>query len=119
METTAMKKYAAECLGTAVLTLLGCGSAAIAGDVLGNFGIGMCFGLSVVAMAFAIGDISGCHINPAISLGCFIDGRISGKDLAGYIVAQFIGGIIGAALLACFISCTDYYVFETGLGCNG
>lgn len=122
METTSMKKYGAEALGTAVLTLFGCGSAAATGGiegVLGILGIAFAFGLSIVAMAFAIGNVSGCHINPAVSLGLFLDKRLSGKDLIGYWIAQFIGGIIGAALLLAVISMSNADVALTGLGTNG
>lgn len=75
-----MKKYTAELLGTFVLTLFGCGSAAIAGATLGTLGIAFAFGLSIVAMAYAIGNISGCHINPAVSLGVWISGKMTAKD---------------------------------------
>lgn len=116
-----MKKYGAEALGTFVLTFFGCGSAAIAGATLGTLGIAFAFGLSIVCMAFAIGNVSGCHINPAVSLGCFLDKRISGKDLIGYWIAQFIGGIVAAFVLLAVISqCTALGgVAETGLGTNG
>ena len=80
-----MKKYAAEFIGTAVLTLFGCGSAAISGGVtgvLGVFGIAAAFGLSIVAMAYVIGDVSGCHINPAVSLGVFLNGGMQKKQEA-------------------------------------
>lgn len=121
MEVSSMKKYAAECFGTFVLTLFGCGSAAIAGAQLGTLGIAFAFGLSIVAMAFVIGNVSGCHINPAVSLGLFLDKRLSAKDLFGYWVAQFIGGIIAAAVLVLVITqCADFVdVQEIGLGCNG
>lgn len=120
MEQSAMKKYGAECFGTFVLTLFGCGSAAIAGSTLGTLGIAFAFGLSIVAMAFAIGGISGCHINPAVSLGLFLDGRLDAKDLIGYWVAQFIGGIVAALVLALIIVMCDLGgVAATGLGCNG
>lgn len=120
MEVSPMKKYAAECLGTFVLTLFGCGSAAVAGAVLGTLGIAMTFGLSIIAMAFVIGNVSGCHINPAVSFGLFLDKRLSGKDLIGYWVAQFIGAIIAAAVLALIISMCDLGgVLATGLGCDG
>ncbi len=119
MEASPLKKYSAEALGTFVLTLFGCGSAAIAGSVLGTLGIAFAFGLSIVCMAFVIGNVSGCHINPAVSLGLFLDKRLSGKDLIGYWVGQFIGGIIAAAVLALIISCSGLAVAETGLGCNG
>ena len=116
-----MKRYISELIGTMVLVLFGCGSAAIAGSVLGTFGIAMAFGLSIVAMAYVIGDISGCHINPAVSIGMWIDGRLETKDLLIYIVFQCIGAIIGIALLVVIInSAPDLggYV-ATGLGQNG
>ena len=98
-----MKKYLAEMVGTMVLVLFGCGSAAVAGTVLGNLGIAMAFGLSIVAMAYVIGDVSGCHINPAVSIGMWIDGRMETKDLIMYIVFQCIGAIIGIAILKIFL----------------
>lgn len=116
-----MKRYISELIGTMVLVLFGCGSAAIAGSVLGTFGIAMAFGLSIVAMAYVIGDISGCHVNPAVSIGMWIDGRLETKDLLMYIVFQCIGAIIGIALLVVIInSAPDLggYV-ATGLGQNG
>ena len=76
-----MNKYIAELIGTLVLVLFGCGSAAIAGETLGTLGIAFAFGLSIVAMAFVIGNVSGCHVNPAVSLGMLIDGRMDIKDL--------------------------------------
>ncbi len=119
MEATAIQKYVAEAIGTFVLTLFGCGTAAIAGATVGTVGIALAFGLSIVCMAFAIGHVSGCHINPAVSLGLFLDKRLSGKDLIGYWVGQFIGGIVAAAVLMLIISCSGLSVAETGLGCNG
>ena len=116
-----MKRYIAELIGTMVLVLFGCGSAAIAGSVLGNLGIALAFGLSIVAMAYVIGDISGCHINPAVSIGMWIDGRMEAKDLIMYIVFQCIGAIIGIALLAAIINSSAYLggYATTGLGQNG
>ena len=116
-----MKRYISELIGTMVLVLFGCGSAAIAGSVLGTFGIAMAFGLSIMAMAYVIGDISGCHVNPAVSIGMWIDGRLETKDLLMYIVFQCIGAIIGIALLVVIInSAPDLggYV-ATGLGQTG
>ena len=112
-----MKKYIAECIGTAVLTLLGCGTAVFlgCGTPAGVVGTAIAFGLAVVAMAYTIGGISGCHINPAITLGVVLSGRMSWKDACGYWVGQFIGGIIGAALLAWICANTN---FEMG-GANG
>ena len=116
-----MKKYIAELIGTMVLVLFGCGSAAIAGSVLGTLGIALAFGLSIVAMAYVIGDISGCHINPAVSIGMWIDGRLETKDLLAYIVFQCIGAVIGIALLAVIINSAPSLggYMATGLGQNG
>ncbi|MCR5650515.1 MAG: MIP family channel protein [Lachnospiraceae bacterium] len=118
-----MKKYVAEFIGTCVLTLFGCGAAAVSGGVegeLGVLGIALAFGLAVVAMAFAIGDISGCHINPAVSLGVFVAGGMSAGDLIGYIISQFLGGAAGAGLLYIIEIMTDSVdVSSNGLGANG
>ena len=116
-----MKRYVSELIGTMVLVLFGCGSAAIAGTVLGNLGIAMAFGLSIVAMAYVIGDISGCHINPAVSIGMWIDGRMEVKDLIMYIIFQCIGAIIGIAILAALINSAPSLggYMATGLGQNG
>ena len=112
-----MKKYIAECIGTAVLTLLGCGTAVFlgCGTPAGVVGTAIAFGLAVVAMAYTIGGISGCHINPAITLGVVLSGRMSWKDACGYWVGQFIGGALGAAILAWICSVSN---FEMG-GANG
>jgi aquaporin Z len=96
---TPAKKYFAELIGTMVLVLMGCGSAVIAGNVIGFSGISFAFGLSVVAMAYTIGTISGCHINPAISISMLVAGKLSVKDTAFYVVFQCIGAIIGAGIL--------------------
>ena len=116
-----MKRYISELIGTMVLVLFGCGSAAIAGTVLGNLGIAMAFGLSIVAMAYVIGDIAGCHINPAVSIGMWIDGRMELKDLIMYIIFQCIGAIIGTAILAMLINSAPSLggYMATGLGQNG
>ena len=116
-----MKRYISELIGTMVLVLFGCGSAAIAGSALVNLGIAMAFGLSIVAMAYVIGDISGCHINPAVSIGMWIDGRMDAKDLIMYILFQCIGAIIGIALLVAIINSAPGLggYLTTGLGQNG
>ena len=116
-----MKRYISELIGTMVLVLFGCGSAAIAGSTLGTVGIALAFGLSIVAMAYVIGDISGCHINPAVSIGMWIDGRMEAKDLIMYIVFQCIGAIIGIALLVAIINSAPNLggYIATGLGQNG
>ncbi|OJU49072.1 MAG: aquaporin [Bacteroidales bacterium 45-6] len=99
-----MKKYLAELVGTFVLILLGCGSAVFAGVdqtfiSIGTLGVAFAFGLSVVAMAYTIGGISGCHINPAITIGSLLAGRIQTKDAAFYILFQVTGAILGSAVL--------------------
>ena len=106
-----MKKYLAEMIGTMVLVLMGCGSAVFAGSVagtvgagVGTLGVALAFGLAVIAMAYTIGGISGCHINPAITLGVFLSGRMSGKDAAMYMVFQVIGAILGSAILFALVS---------------
>ncbi len=119
-----MKKYVAECIGTMVLTLLGCGTAVFlgCGTPAGVVGTAIAFGLSVVAMAYAIGGISGCHINPAITLGVALAGRMSWKDACGYWVGQVIGGIVGACLLWLIVKTTGApgaMGDPAGLGTNG
>lgn len=95
-----MKKYIAEFVGTFTLVLFGCGAAVVAGQNVGFEGIALAFGFAWIAMAYGIGPISGCHINPAVSLGVFTAGRMSASDLMGYIVGQILGGIAGAGVLA-------------------
>lgn len=100
-----MKKYIAEAIGTAVLVLLGCGSAVFGGS---HLAIAFAFGLSVVAMAYTIGGTTGCHINPAITLGVYLSGRMSLKDACGYWIGQVVGGIAGAAILFWMVSLTGF-----------
>lgn len=113
-----MKKYLAEMVGTMVLVLMGCGAAVSLGcdntDPETVIGTAMAFGLAVVAMAYAIGGISGCHINPAITLGVFLSGRMSGKDAGFYMLFQVIGAIIGSAVLYLLVSNAGL----TGTGAN-
>src|ERR1039458_1420458 len=93
-----MKKYLAELVGTFILVLFGCGTAVVAGDKVGILGIAFAFGLALIGAANGIGPISGCHINPAVSLGVFTAGRMKLVDMIGYWVGQFAGGIqIGRA----------------------
>jgi len=114
------KKYAAELIGTAALVLIGCGSAVIAGQHVGFLGIAFAFGLTVLVMVYAIGNISGCHINPAITVAMLVAGKIKGKDAIAYIIAQCIGAIIGAGiLLAIAKGLPGYSLAENGLGQNG
>lgn len=119
-----MKKYISEFIGTAVLVTFGCGSAVAANTLIAENGsqvplalstllIAFAFGLSIVAMAYSIGNISGCHINPAVSLAMFITKKLNTKDFAGYLIAQILGGIAGAGLLVFFFGS------NASLGTNG
>lgn len=119
-EISPFKKYFVELIGTMVLVLIGCGSAAIAGSSIGYTGISFAFGIAVLSMVYAIGGISGCHINPAITISMFVARKIGAKDAALYIVFQCIGAIIGAGVLyAILIGSPVYNVAVTGLGQNG
>ncbi|WP_278626644.1 MIP family channel protein [Parabacteroides gordonii] len=117
-----MKKYLAEMIGTMVLVLMGCGSAVFAGAVqpfasVGTLGVAFAFGLAVLTMVYTIGKISGCHINPAITLGMLLSKRISGKDAGMYMVFQVIGAIIGSSIL--YILAKDSGSVTTLTGANG
>ena len=116
-----MKKYFAECVGTFVLTFLGCGTAMFlgCGTPAGVVGTAIAFGLAVVAMAYTIGEISGCHINPAITLGVALSGRMSWKDAVGYWVGQVIGGILAGAVLLLLTKVVAAPDLTGGLGSNG
>ena len=114
-----MKKYFAEMVGTMVLVLMGCGTAVSLGcnAVTGHgvVGTALAFGLAVVAMAYAIGGISGCHINPAITLGVWMSGRMKGKEAVNYMLFQVIGAVIGSAILALLTKNVDLL---NGTGAN-
>lgn len=121
-----MKKYIVECIGTFVLTFFGCATAMFVGcgTPAGLFATAAAFGLTVVAMAYTIGGISGCHINPAITLGVALSGRMSWKDAVGYWIGQLVGAIIAGALLLLFAkTMTPSAAFAganpAGLGANG
>jgi len=116
-----MKKYVAEFIGTFTLVLFGCGTAVVSGQAVGHLGIAFAFGFALLAMCYGIGPVSGCHVNPAVSLGVFAAGRMSGKDLGGYIVAQLLGGIVAAGVLAVIAKglLAGYNVHASGLGQNG
>ncbi len=116
-----MKKYFAECIGTFVLTLLGCGTAMFLGCTTpaGVVGTAIAFGLAVVAMAYTIGGISGCHINPAITLGVALSGRMSWKDACGYWVGQVVGAIIAGAILLLLTNVVKAEDLTGALGSNG
>lgn len=118
MKMENIKKYVAEFLGTLVLVLFACGTAAVVGcsgadPNAAYLMTALAFGLVIVAMAYSIGNISGCHINPAVSIAMLISGKMNGKDFVGYVVAQFLGAIAGAGILMALIGT------EHGLGQNG
>lgn len=111
-----LKKCTAECIGTFVLVFFACGTAAVVGCSAEN-GTGylltaLAFGLVIVAMAYSIGNVSGCHINPAVSIAMLVSGKMSVKDFVGYLIAQFVGATAGAAVLMAFVG------RESGLGAN-
>jgi len=116
-----MKKYIAELVGTFTLVLFGCGTAVVAGAQVGNLGIAFAFGLALISMAYGIGPISGCHINPAVSIGAFVAGRMNIKDLVGYIVFQCVGAIAAAWVLSMIMKgqLAGYDIAAKGLGQNG
>ena len=116
-----MRKEIAEFIGTFTLVLFGCGAAVIAGEQIGVLGISFAFGLALIAMAYGIGSISGCHINPAVSFGAWIAGRMSFLDFIRYAVAQCAGAIAGAFVLMTIVKgqLAGYDVVASGLGQNG
>lgn len=118
-----MKKYLAECIGTCTLVVLGCGTAMLVGcDAASGGGYiltALAFGLSIVAMAYSIGNISGCHINPAVSLGVLVSGGMNVKDFFGYVIFQCIGALIGSALLAFIFQMGGVSDMTGGFGTNG
>jgi aquaporin Z len=118
-----MKRYLAECVGTFWLVLGGCGSAVLAAAFpkvgIGLLGVALAFGLTVVTMAYAIGHISGCHLNPAVSVGLWAGGRFPAKDLGPYIVAQVAGAIVGAGVLYAIASGNPEFQLAGGFASNG
>ena len=118
-----MKQYGAEFFGTFWLVLGGCGSAVLAATFpnvgIGLLGVALAFGLTVLTMAFAIGHISGCHLNPAISIGLWAGGRFPAGKLGPYIVAQVLGAVAGAGVLYLVASGKDGFSLSAGFACNG
>ncbi len=114
------KIFVAEVIGTAILVLFGCGAAVLMGAQIGMMGVSFAFGLAIVAAAYGIGPISGAHLNPAVSLGAFLAGRLSGTALGIYVAAQVVGAILGAAVLYLIASGhADFDISVNGLGQNG
>ena len=115
-----MKIFIAELIGTFTLVLFGCGAAVLAGEFVGQLGIALAFGLSIVAMAYGIGPVSGCHVNPAVSFGAFLAGRMKMDEMFKYWAAQVAGAIVGAGVLYLIASGrAEYSLAENGLGANG
>jgi aquaporin Z len=118
-----MRKCTGEAIGTAWLTFAGCGSAVIAAGVpqvgIGLLGVSLAFGLSVVTMAYAIGHISGCHLNPAVTIGLTAGGRFPASEVVPYIIAQVVGAIVGAGLLYLIASGTAGFDLAKGFASNG
>lgn len=112
------KKYLAEAIGTMFLVLLACGSAVLAGPSIGGYGIGVCFGLVLICLCYCIGNISGCHVNPAVSFGMWVSGRMSGKEMIFYWISQFIGAAIGAGFLYWFVNMSPEFNFGGVTGDN-
>ncbi|SHL79738.1 aquaporin Z [Chitinophaga jiangningensis] len=120
MNATLSQKAIAEFFGTFVLVFIGTGSAVLAGSHVGFLGIAFAFGISVLAMVYAIGYISGCHINPAITISMLAFGKISGKDAVAYIIAQILGAILASGILLMIAQGkADYSLAANGLGQNG
>lgn len=116
MEVFVVHKLVAEAIGTFVLVLFGTGTAVLGGGVegIGTLGIAMAFGLSIVAMAYCIGTISGCHVNPAVSIAMFVNKRITATELVYYVVGQLIGGILGSLILFTFLKMSDLPTINMG-----
>lgn len=113
-----MKKLFAEGIGTMFLVLLACGSAVLAGPVIGGYGIGVCFGLVLICLCYCIGNISGCHVNPAVSFAMWISGRMKCSEFICYVIAQLIGATIGAAFLCWFTGMAPDFKFGGITGDN-
>ena len=118
-----MKKYLAECIGTATLVILGCGTAMLVGcDAVNGGGYiltALAFGLTIVAMAYSIGNISGCHINPAVSLGVLLSGGMSAGEFIGYVISQCVGALAGSGILALIFKLGNVTDMTGGFGSNG
>lgn len=113
-----LKKCLAEFLGTAVLVTFGCGVAATNGLGAGYVGIALAFGFVIVAMAYSVGNVSGCHVNPAVSLAMLVNKKLTPAEFCGYVVSQFLGATVGGFILYAMLSGTSFLA-ENGMGTNG
>ena len=122
-----MKKYLSELIGTFTLVFFGCGTAVVCGGFTGGTGTGylgvvaisLAFGLAIVAAAYAIGSVSGCHVNPAVSLSMLLTKQLDVKDFVGYVIAQILGALAGSAALKFVVSSSELLSAANGLGANG
>jgi aquaporin Z len=118
-----MKKLFAEGIGTMFLVLMACGSAVLAAGAnghIGAYGVGVCFGLTLLCLVYCIGNISGCHVNPAVSFAMLLSGKMNVKEFGGYVVAQFIGAAVGGGLLYLLVSLAPDFGFGGTTGpCGG
>jgi aquaporin Z len=116
-----MRRYVAELVGTFVLVFGGCGSAVIAGDSIGALGVSIAFGLSLLVMVYAVGPVSGCHLNPAVTAGLLVAGRIDARNAAAYVAAQIVGAVVAAAAILYIASGlqSGYDAATQGLAANG
>ena len=120
MSYSDMQKYMAELLGAFVLVFIGCGTIVLAGNTIDNTGVSLAFGIAVMGMVYGIGHISGCHINPAISIAMFVNGKLNGRDTAAYIAFQCIGAVLAAGVLLMVANnMAGYDINVNGLGENG
>ena len=115
-----VRAAAAEGLGTALLVIGGVGTAVVAGKTVGDLGVALAFGFTLLALAYAIGPVSGAHVNPAVTLGMYLSRRLDGRTAGAYVVAQLLGGIVGAALVLAVVSGKPgYSLAADGVGANG
>jgi aquaporin Z len=116
-----MKRYLAELVGTFVLVFGGCGSAVLAGEYIGFTGVSLAFGLSLLAMVYTVGPISGCHVNPAVTLGLLLTRKFEARDVPGYVIAQILGAVIAAGVIVAIAqgSPAGYDASAQGLAANG
>ena len=117
--SSSCNRYMTECWGTFLLVLIGCGSALFTGDKIGILGVGLAFGLILIALAYSVGPVSGCHLNPAVTLCLAISGKIEKCHVPGYIVSQLVGAVLAGATLYWIASGKADFSLANGFACNG